>query len=131
MVLHYNAITFLIIHRMWKAFIVVYQAVNDTSGSARELQDSIKTYEIFNVGPEISMKIFHQNFLCSLWQRQHILCHTEAVKSLCILILSGERYLEGITKHSKFFKVAKMSHVMKKLDDKNKTVSSDIVCKPH
>ena len=62
MVLHYNAITFLIIHRMWKAFIVVYQAVNDTSGSARELQDSIKTYEIFNLGSEISMENFSSNF---------------------------------------------------------------------
>ena len=46
MSLHYNANTFWIIHRMWKAFMVVSQAVNDNSGSVRELQHSIKTYEI-------------------------------------------------------------------------------------
>ena len=36
--LHYNANTLWIIQRMWKVFIVVSQAVNDTSGSAHVIQ---------------------------------------------------------------------------------------------
>ena len=40
--LHYNANTFWIIQRMWKVFIVVSQAVNDTSGSAHVIQHSLK-----------------------------------------------------------------------------------------
>jgi len=120
MALHYNANTFWIIHRMWKAFMVVSQAVNENFGSARELQDSIKlkTYEILKFrSRNFDENFFIKIFLCSLWQRKHILRHTEAVKSLWILILSGERYLEGITKHSKFFEVVKMSHVIKIVDD--------------
>ena len=40
--LHYNANTFWIIQRMWKVFIVVSRAVNDTSGSAHGIHHSLK-----------------------------------------------------------------------------------------
>ena len=46
LILYCNVNTFRIIHKTWKAFIVVSQAVNDTSGSAHELQGSLKTHEI-------------------------------------------------------------------------------------
>ena len=44
---------------MWKVFIVVSQAANETSGSAHRLQDSLKTHEIVEFRSEISIeKIF-------------------------------------------------------------------------
>ena len=44
--LYCNVNTFRSINKTWKAFIVLSQAVNDTSGSAHELQGSLKTHEI-------------------------------------------------------------------------------------
>ena len=42
--LYCNVNTFRSINKTWKAFIVLSQAVNDTSGSAHELQGSLKTH---------------------------------------------------------------------------------------
>ena len=58
LILYCNVNTFRIIHKTWKAFIVVSQAVNDTSGSAHELQGSLKTHEIVKFRSEISINIF-------------------------------------------------------------------------
>ena len=54
--LHYNANTLWIIQRMWKVFIVVSQAVNDTSGSAHVIQHSLKLQVIVKFRYKISMK---------------------------------------------------------------------------
>ena len=54
--LHYNANTFWIIQRMWKVFLVVSQAVNDTSGAAHVIQYSLKLEVIVKFRSKISMK---------------------------------------------------------------------------
>ena len=46
LILYWNVNTFRIIYKTWKAFVVLSQAVNDTSGSAHELQGSLKIHEL-------------------------------------------------------------------------------------
>ena len=54
--LHCDANTFWIIQRMWKVFIVVSRAVNDTSGSAHVIHHSLKLLVIVKFRYKISMK---------------------------------------------------------------------------
>ena len=70
LILYCNVNTFRIIHKTWKAFIVVSQAVNDTSGSAHELQGSLKTHEIVKFRSEISINIFFSTFFKVLQSRE-------------------------------------------------------------
>ena len=63
LILYCNVNTFRIIHKTGKAFIVVSQAVNDTPGSAHELQGSLKTHEIVKFRSKISINIFFQHFV--------------------------------------------------------------------
>ena len=76
--LHYNANTFWIIQRMWKVFIVVSRAVNDTSGSAHVIHHSLKLQVIVKFRYKISMQnVFLTTFFYVLHDIVNIFCVTK------------------------------------------------------
>ena len=65
LVLHYNENTFSIIQRMWEAFIVVSQGVNDTSELVYIHQDFLEAHgtdKFRTESEEILFKKFSSNF---------------------------------------------------------------------